>query len=266
MQWHFLNSGYASGTQNMALDVDLAHRLIEEPGANVVRVYGWSPPAISLGWNQSEDAIDGDRVRAAGIDVVRRPTGGRAILHSEEITYAVIMVSSSKAVLELYNRISQALVAGLRTIGVDAALERSQPHFPSEYRQGSSVACFTSSARHEITVGGRKLVGSAQRRYARPDGNEVVLQHGSILLGPDHRRIAQFLPGSDPMLAERVERTLRRHTTDLLEVTGRRLPHDDVAEAIRGGFESTWEVSFERLTMATAAFARPAGTEERVHG
>ena len=86
MQWHFLNSGFASGTQNMALDVDLAHRLIEGLGANVVRVYGWSPPAISLGWNQSEDAIDGDRVRDAGIDVVRRPTGGRAILHSEEIT------------------------------------------------------------------------------------------------------------------------------------------------------------------------------------
>jgi len=244
MDWQVLNTGYAAGRKNMAFDVALAEGLLAGRQVNTLRLYGWAPPAISLGWNQSDEALDGERVRASGIDIVRRPTGGRAILHSEELTYAVVMLSATKNVLEAYTTISRALVHGLRSLGVDAALEQSQPHFPSEYRKRSSVACFTSSARHEITVGGRKLVGSAQRRYARSDGLEVVLQHGSILLGPDHRRIVEFFSESDPELKAAVESELKLHTTDLLEATGRRIPFGEIAEAVRRGFEESWGIRF----------------------
>ncbi len=264
--WQFLTTGYSTGAKNMAFDVALATRLLEEPGPNTVRLYGWSPPAISLGWNQSQEALDVARAQAAGIDVVRRPTGGRAILHSDEATYSVVMVTSPKSVLEVYNRISQALVVGLRTLGVDAVLERSQVHFPSEYRQGSSVACFSSSARHEITVGSRKLVGSAQRRYARPDGNEVVLQHGSILLGPDHRRIAEFLSARESRVAESVVQALRDHTTDLAEVLGRRVSFEETSRAVRSGFETTWGITFEDPPDQPAMSGRFTPREERVQG
>lgn len=259
MDWQVLNTGYAAGHRNMAFDVALAEELLALGQVNTLRLYGWSPPAISLGWNQSDEALDRERVLAAGIDIVRRPTGGRAILHSDELTYSVVMLSATKNVLEVYDTISKALVCGLRSLGVEAALEQSQPHFPTEYRRRSSVACFTSSARHEITVGGRKLVGSAQRRYARSDGLEVVLQHGSILLGPDHQRIVEFFAESDPQLKAAVESELRLHTTDLLEATGRRIPFAQVASAVQHGFEESWGIRF-----ATASSERAQETMEKV--
>src|SRR5512136_33352 len=117
MNWQFVNSGFASGARNMALDVAIAERVLDGRTANTVRVYGWSPPAISLGWNQSQEAIDHELARKAGIDVVRRPTGGRAILHSEELTYAVVMASPGKNVADVYRDISLALVEGLRSLG-----------------------------------------------------------------------------------------------------------------------------------------------------
>lgn len=265
MNWQFLNSGYASGADNMAFDVALATRLLERPGPNTVRVYGWAPPAISLGWNQSEGTLAIDRIKRAGIDIVRRPTGGRAILHSQELTYAVIMVSEAKNVLEVYNRISQALVLGIKSLGVDAQLERSQPNFPSEYRRRLSLACFTSSARHEIMVGGRKLVGSAQRRYARSDGREVVLQHGSILIGPDHRRIGEFLAESDAGLKSELAEVLANHTTHLEEQLSSRIEFEDVAAAVRHGFESTWKITFSSHCGPGELLPQPAIIEERVH-
>jgi lipoate-protein ligase A len=244
MDWHFLNSGFSSGERNMAIDVELAEKVRQGDEEGVLRVYGWDPPAISLGYNQSERELDVERIRRSGIDLVRRPTGGRAILHSEELTYSVVMTSRGKNVLELYNRISLAIVQGLTTLGVNAHLERSQVDFPLEYRRRSSLACFTSSARHEITVGSKKLVGSAQRRYARSDGLEVVLQHGSLLLGPDHRRIVQYVRSEDGDLVRELDEELRRHTTDLLEVTRRRVPYEEAALALRRGFEQTWGIRF----------------------
>ena len=248
MNWQLLNTGYAAGEPNMAFDVALAEALLAGGQTNTLRLYGWDPPAISLGWNQSDETLDRERVRGAGLDIVRRPTGGRAILHWQELTYSVVMLSATKNVLAVYDTISRALVCGLRSLGVDAALEQSQPHFPTEYRRRSSVACFTSSARHEITVGGRKLVGSAQRRYAGSDGLEVVLQHGSILLGPGHRRIVEFFTERDPDLRTAVESELKIHTTDLLEITGRHIRFEEIAQAVQHGFEESWGIRFAGAT------------------
>jgi lipoate-protein ligase A len=113
-------------------------------------VYAWQPFAISLGWNQSMDEIDLAKTSASGIDVVRRPTGGRAILHSEELTYSVVMRVKEKNVLSVYDDISRALVTGLLALGAPVAIEKSQPHFPSLYRTTSAVACFSSTGRYEI--------------------------------------------------------------------------------------------------------------------
>jgi lipoate-protein ligase A len=186
MNWRFENTGVRSGVFNMEYDEALARMLVDGTGNSTIRVYGWRPFAISLGWNQSMDEIDRNKTLAAGIDVVRRPTGGRAILHANELTYSVVMRVYGKNVLTVYEDISRALIAGLRELGVIAAIEKSQPNFPSLYRSASAVACFSSTGRYEIKYNSRKLVGSAQRRYAVGDGEEVVLQHGSILIGPEH--------------------------------------------------------------------------------
>lgn len=234
----------------MKYDEQLAQSLLASDHPFVVRVYGWQPPAISLGWHQDIEEVDLEKCSREGIDVVRRPTGGRAILHSDEVTYSVAMIASQKSVLSVYQQISEALVQGLRKLGADVALEKSQPHFPSLYSSPSAVACFASVARYEIHIGGRKLVGSAQRRFSRPDGQEVVLQHGSILLGEDHRRMVDFLKGLAADQRDQLKRELGQNTVDLSFALGRKVQFEEVVSVLRWGFERTWGIEFSNLGMA----------------
>lgn len=243
--WRYENTGLRSGVFNMEYDETLARRLLTGEGIPTLRLYGWDPPAISLGWNQRADEVAVERAAAAGIDIVRRPTGGRAILHSDELTYSVVMRVRGKNIMSVYDDISRALVEGLHTLGADVAIEKAQAHFPSLYKTASAVACFSSSARYEIKHRGRKLVGSAQRRYAAEDGSDVVLQHGSILLGPDHLRMVEFLRCDRDDVRNRLREELIEKTTDLSAVLGRRALFDETADAIRRGFESAWGITFE---------------------
>ena len=236
----------------MKYDERLAQSLVASDRPSVVRFYGWDPPAISLGWHQDIGEIDLEKCAEAGIDVVRRPTGGRAILHSDEVTYSVVLVASQKSVLSVYQDVSEALVDGLRALGADVALEKSQPHFPSLYRSSSAVACFASAARYEIHVAGRKLVGSAQRRFARRNGEEVVLQHGSILLGPDHLRIVDFLKALDDDQRLELKRELQGKTTDLATALGRRVEREEVILTLKRGFEQMWSIEFSASGIAEA--------------
>ncbi len=245
MLWNFQNTGYNSGSFNMDFDEALVNMLQQGTGAPTVRVYGWRPPAISLGWNQREEEIDIPKAKADGIDVVRRPTGGRAILHSDELTYSVTMLAPSRDVTSVYNNISRALVRGLELLGAEVLLERSQPHFPSLYRTASAVACFSSSARYEIQIGGRKLVGSAQRRYTGQHGEDVVLQHGSILLGSGHKRLTEYLTIASPSVREELRKGLDEKTIDLSSALGRPVSFDECAEALKSGFKHEWSIEFE---------------------
>jgi lipoate-protein ligase A len=241
--WRFLDSGEGTGTQNMALDELLARQMLEGEREPVLRLFRWKPWAISLGHNQSPGDIDGAGCRRDGIDIVRRPTGGRAILHAEELTYSVVMQAGRRSVLQVYNDISRALVRGLGLFGVEVSLQKSQTDFQETYRHASSVPCFTSSARYEIEWNGRKLVGSAQRRFG--EGMEVVvLQHGSILSGPAHRRLGEYLALRDPEVIRRVRRDMEEKTVDLSAITGRSVDHAHLGECIRRGFEMEWGVRF----------------------
>ncbi len=234
--WRFLDSGEGTGAWNMALDELLARRMSAEGGDPVLRLFRWKPWAISLGYNQPREELDEEACRADGIDIVRRPTGGRAILHAEELTYSVVMREGRRGVLQVYNEISAALVRGLALFGVDVSLQKSQPDFPEAYRHPSSVPCFASSARYEIEWKGRKLVGSAQRRFAE-GGEDVVLQHGSILCGPAHRRLADYLASRDPEVIRRVRRVLEERTADLAGITGGSVDLARLGECLRRGFE-----------------------------
>lgn len=248
MTWRFLNSGKGPGRVNMETDEGLARALLRGDGFPTIRVYGWSPRTLSLGWNQSPEEVLLDRVEADGIDVIRRPTGGRAVLHADELTYSVVMRAEGKSVGEMYGTISEGLLCAVRRLGVDAAMERRGAG--SEGGSGiRSAACFVAAAKSEIVVGGRKLVGSAQRRYGAPGREDVVLQHGSLLLGDDHIRIVEYLRMSEDM-RETLWRELRRRSTNLSAELGRRVPFEEAAAAVKEGFEEAWGVRLWSITIA----------------
>jgi lipoate-protein ligase A len=220
----------------MQFDESLAARLVGSDGSPTLRVYGWSPPAISVGYNQSTDDFDLAKLHAAGIDIIRRPTGGRAILHVHELTYSVTMRIEGRSLHEIYRQINVALLEGLHYLGIDAQLSQQNSNFRQMAKEPSFVLCFFTSAKHEIQFSGQKLIGSAQRRYG-----DVVLQHGSLLLGPQHRRLVEFLSSKS---REAIEVSVDEHATDVETILKRSISFDETAGAVKKGFEATFEMKF----------------------
>jgi len=177
--WRLLVDAAAGGAWNMAVDEVLLDGVAAGTTPPTLRFYQWMPPCLSLGYFQPFDVVDVDGCRALGIEVVRRPTGGRAILHDRELTYSVALPASllghDGGVLPSYYRLSLALQDGLSGLGVPATLA---PESVGSSGQHGPV-CFDRPSAHEILLNGRKLVGSAQMR--RGGG---LLQHGSILIEP----------------------------------------------------------------------------------
>jgi lipoate-protein ligase A len=182
VNWTLLFTPPASGVENMALDEALMEHA-RRTGAWTFRVYGWSVPTLSLGRNQrAAGAYDREKLSELGIDVVRRPTGGRAILHFHEVTYAVAGPAEVAGDLhESYARINRLLLSGLRLLGVEAMVTET----PRRASGPGLTPCFDHPSAGELVVAGRKLAGSAQWRT---DG--ALLQHGSILVEDDQSMVA----------------------------------------------------------------------------
>ena len=228
--WRLLVHGEAPGALNMAIDEAMLVALAEGLSPPTLRFYGWAPPCLSLGRNQPLADADLPACRAAGIDVVRRPTGGRAILHTDELTYAVTLLSSDPraagGVVESYRRLSEGLLAGLRRLGVEAVQARGQRKPASDL----TAICFETPSDYEITAGGRKLIGSAQWR-----SRGRVLQHGTLPLDGDLTRVVSYLSMPDGE-RETQRSALGACALTLEEAVGRTLPFAQVAHALAGGF------------------------------
>jgi lipoyl(octanoyl) transferase len=179
----------APGAWNMGVDRALVES-VRAGGAPTLRFYRWQPRCLSLGRHQpARGCYDLARIAERGIDVVRRPTGGRAVMHHRELTYsAVVPVGLLGSPRETYIAINQALVAGLRLLGVPAEL---QPRTSERAPSPSLAPCFAAPAEGEVVASGRKLIGSAQVRERR-----VLLQHGSLLLGPGQEELQELLAGT----------------------------------------------------------------------
>lgn len=179
-----------SGVENMALDAALLERA-RETGEAVARIYTWREPTLSLGRNQTAlGCYDEGAARRAGVAIVRRPTGGRALLHDHEITYSVTGPTRALSLRTAYGRINAILVDALRRLGVDAHLAEAPPggaRFPD------AAPCFVAPSEGEIVLGDRKLVGSAQWREG-----DALLQHGSMLIDDDQPRIAPLMTVTAP--------------------------------------------------------------------
>jgi lipoate-protein ligase A len=216
----------ASGEWNMAVDETLT-RYVHATGHAVMRVYGWSRPTLSFGRNQSAiGRYDVRKLDAAGVHCVRRPTGGRAVLHHREVTYAVAASESGLGSLrESYQRINALLLHALELLGVSAA-PAAEPvgGVQSDPRKAHGTSpCFEAPSKGELVLNGRKLVGSAQYR----DGG-VLLQHGSILVRDDQSSIAGLL--AEQPLAQSVEEPLAPATLSL--ALGREPAWTEVAGAL----------------------------------
>jgi lipoate-protein ligase A len=176
----------APGAWNMALDEALAAS-VRAGAPPVLRLYRWAPACLSLGRHQpARGRYDQAALRERGLDVVRRPTGGRAVLHDRELTYSVAVPDGVLGTpREAYAAVNRALVAGLRLLGVPARL---QPTTGRRAPVPSLAPCFQEPVEGEVVAAGRKLVGSAQRR-----DRGVILQHGSLLLENDQREVRGLL-------------------------------------------------------------------------
>jgi len=221
------------GAYHMARDLELAENLRDDPSApNVLRLYSWKPSCISIGYQQDASAINQETCKENGIDIVRRPTGGRAVYHAKELTYAVIMrFEPNEGIYAVHNKIAESLLELLQPI-CNNELEliscKGQSSIRDLYKKGSltDIACFTSTARYEISWRGKKVVGSAQRRF----GN-AVLQHGSILLNEEHLRLPKFLNISDIQKTE-MQNMLRTETATISEICGKEMSPEDVLAEI----------------------------------
>jgi lipoate-protein ligase A len=237
----FLDTGEHDGAWNMEFDLRRAEALDAGNAGPMLRVYHWRPWCISLGRHQADSEIDTARTTRDGIGVVRRPTGGRAILHAEELTYSIVMPSEGRGIMDVYRQISEALTAGLKLLVPEIDIAKTQPNFQKLYREPGSIPCFSSSARYEIEFGGKKLVGSAQRRIG-----SAVLQHGSILIGDAHLGLADYLAVGEDVRTQ-LHEDMRRQTITLQEILQRPVSREEVRDAVRTGFEGAWGLHFSTL-------------------
>jgi lipoate-protein ligase A len=237
--WRLINDPPRSGAMNMAIDHGLLYELNESTQPQtVVRFYEWEQPTLSLGQHQKiEKAADVEFCRAHGIDIVHRPTGGRAVLHDRELTYAVIsndsQIFSTSSVLGTYKRIAVGLCRGLGRIGVEAVLADAPTHALEVPESPFTVKhpCFDSPSRYELMVGQRKLIGSAQRRLHRS-----FLQHGSLLLDCDIPLLVGATHADQHALASKI--------TTLRSILGRPVERVWVEQALVEGLVEEFSIQF----------------------
>lgn len=194
--WRFIDTGPNLGVYNMSVDEKLLARAQAGEQVPVLRFYTWDPAAVSIGrFQKIEDSVNADACKQHGFDIVRRITGGRAVLHNKELTYSIIARADNPLfpsnVLGTYKLIAAGLLQGLKNLGIPAEMvSRSNRHAALVKKGVKDPACFSSPSWYEILVHGRKIIGSAQRRLSG-----AFLQHGSILMDYDAALEAEVIPG-----------------------------------------------------------------------
>lgn len=239
--WRLLLTPEATnGAWNMALDEALLRSVAEHHSPPTLRLYCWHPATLSLGFAQPAADIDHDNLVNKGWGLVRRPTGGRAILHVDELTYSLTAAVDdpllSGDLLESYRKISRGLLAGLSRLRVTAAGDATYENMPSG--NVKNPVCFETPSNYEITSGGKKLIGSAQ---ARKYGG--ILQHGTLPIQGDITRITNALRFASEEDRAKAAEKLTAHAITLESVLGDAPEWMTVANAIVDGFSEAFEIS-----------------------
>ncbi len=249
--WRLLLTLPAPGPWNMAVDEAMLEHIGRRESPPTLRLFAWEPPCLSLGHAQPFADIDLERLAAHGWDKVRRPTGGRAILHTDELTYSVttpldepLMAGS---VLESYNRLAVALLEAVRCLGIKAEIE------DAIVKDGGSAnpVCFEVLSSNEITIDGRKLIGSAQARR-----KEGILQHGSLPLVGDLARITQVLTFDNEQQRQAAAERLLARAATAESVLGRAVRWEEAAAAFSSAFERALGLRLERRPLSESELRR----------
>jgi lipoate-protein ligase A len=249
--WRLIIHRTADGPANMAVDEAITEHIRAGDAPPTLRFYGWEPACLSLGRGQPVSDVDFDRLGERGWDVVRRQTGGRAILHVDELTYSIAIPQNDPRVqgyvVESYRQLSQGLMAGLALLEAPVRSEQAD-----EGAHGfKGPVCFEVPSDYEITAYGRKLLGSAQTRR-----DEMVLQHGALPLEGDIGRICDALAFDSEEAREAARVRVVKRAITLGEALGRAISFEEAAAALAKGFCRALNVRLEEGALSEAEETR----------
>lgn len=269
-KWRYLVTEAMSPEMNMAVDEAILQLHAEGKVPPTVRFYTWNPATLSIGYFQKAlKEINLEEVHKHGLGFVRRPTGGRAVLHDKELTYSVIVSEQHpkmpSSVTEAYKIISMGLLHGFQNLGLKAEMvSLANEEEKEKYTSPGSSACFDSPSWYELVVEGKKVAGSAQTRQ-----KGVILQHGSILLDMDVELLFSLLNFSSDRLKQRMMESFRQKAVTINEVSSRPISLQEAIDAFGRGFASGLDVELVpgELTEEEQALAKELaqtryGTEE----
>lgn len=249
-KWYYVNSGPCTPSFNMALDEALLDWHSEGLIPPVVRFYEWNPATLSIGYFQSvEKEIDMEAVERLGLGFVRRPTGGRGVLHEHELTYSVIVSETypnmPATVTEAYRVISEGLLLGFQQLGLDAYFSIPDTEEKrQELKKPKSGVCFDSPSWYELVVEGKKVAGSAQTRQ-----KGVILQHGAILLDIDEDKLIQTFKFSSEAVRDRVKASLSKKAVAINRISQNPVTIDECKVAFKKGFEDALQIELVEFTL-----------------
>ncbi len=244
-KWAFLDTGVLTPSVNMAVDEALLMWHSEGLLPPVLRFYEWKPAGLSVGYFQKTNGkIDVEAAKRHGFEIVRRQTGGRAVLHDNELTYSVVVSESQenmpRSVTEAYRVLSQGLLEGFKNLGIDAGFAIPE----GKLGQTGSAVCFEEPSWYELIVDGKKAAGSAQTRK-----KGVILQHGSIPLEVDEKTLYDLFIYPNEKVKARAMRGFGSKAIAINDVVDQPKTMDDLRGAFKKGFEKGLDLELETLTL-----------------
>lgn len=250
-KWYFINSGPCSPSYNMAMDEALLDWHSEGLIPPVIRFYEWNPATLSIGYFQTvEKEIDMDAVKRLGLGFVRRPTGGRGVLHEHELTYSVIVTESYPSmpatVTEAYRVISEGLLLGFQNLGLNAYFSIPNTDEQKEnLKKPKSAVCFDAPSWYELVVEGKKVAGSAQTRQ-----KGVILQHGAILLDLDEDKLIETFKFTSDEVRNRVRKGLSQKAVSINKIISKPITIEECKVAFKKGFADALEIELVEYTLS----------------
>lgn len=260
-KWRLITNKKGNGYYNMAVDEAIMNFHSQMKVPPTLRFYSWNPPALSLGYFQKvKKEVDYQKCSEQGINLVRRLTGGRAILHNQELTYSIILREDynllSDSIEKSYQQISRGLVEGLQSLGVPAELKAVERGKKAPL--GHSAACFDAPSWYEVILDNKKLIGSAQRRK-----KGVILQHGSLPLEIDAKKIFELLYYNSENERKRARRIFESKSTSLKKA-GYNFLYSELEKAMILGLSHSLEIEVEKgsLTKSEKKLAQKLAAEK----
>ncbi|WP_431029840.1 lipoate--protein ligase family protein [Lysinibacillus sp. LZ02] len=242
-QWYFINSGPCRPSFNMALDEALLNWHSEKLIPPVIRFYEWNPATLSIGYFQRvHKDIEMDEVHRQGLGFVRRPTGGRAVLHEHELTYSIIVEEDypnmPKTVTEAYRVLSEGILGGFKNLGLDAYFSvPDTKEKQQDLKNPKSAVCFDAPSWYELVVEGKKVAGSAQTRQ-----KGVILQHGAILLDLDEEKLLSVFKFSSEAIREKMRVKLPEKAVAINGLVDKPFTVEQCIVAFKQGFQDALEI------------------------